>query len=273
MCLLVVAWQVHPAYRLILAGNRDEFHERAAGSLGWWQDRPDVVGGRDLQAGGTWLAAARNGSLGVVTNFRDAERPAPDSPSRGHLVPAFLGAANSPLDFATSLAPAQTAYAGFNLLLATAGTLAYCSNRDSTTPRALEPGVYGLSNHRLDEPWPKLVRTRERFAAAISRDRPDAAELFAILADRTQTSDPGEPDLPADWRRAISAPFVVHERYGTRCTTVVLVDHGGRTVLHERRFDAAGAQTGVSRIEFVATPAPAPRSPRDETVVLDTSAE
>jgi uncharacterized protein with NRDE domain len=114
----------------------------------------------------------------------------------------------------------------------------------------LESGIYGLSNGELDEPWPKLVRVRERFAAAIARERPDPEELFALLADRTPAAEPEMPGLPPDWRRALSAPFVVHERYGTRCTTVVLIDTEGRTLMHERRFDSKGDETGSSRLEF-----------------------
>jgi uncharacterized protein with NRDE domain len=116
----------------------------------------------------------------------------------------------------------------------------------------LPSGVYGLSNHRLDEPWPKLVRTRERFIAALGRSEIDAATLVDILADRTPAALHPPPDagLPADLERALSAPFVRHDRYGTRCSTVVLVGYDGRTVVHERRFDPSGTQSGASRIEF-----------------------
>jgi uncharacterized protein with NRDE domain len=119
-------------------------------------------------------------------------------------------------------------------------------------PRELAPGIYGLSNHRLDEPWPKLVRTRERFAAALTHADPRPADLFDLLADSTPTTYESPPDrgLPPDLERALSAPFVRHERYGTRCSTVAMVEHGGRTVVLERRFDPAGVQTGATRIEF-----------------------
>jgi uncharacterized protein with NRDE domain len=254
MCLLVFAWRSHPRYRLVVAGNRDEFHERPAAPLGWWSDAPGIVAGRDLRAGGTWLGLARSGRFGLVTNFRDANGAPPDAPSRGQLVQGFLLGTQSAAGFLDALQPGIGAYAGFNLLVGDAGGLHYCCNVGDTRPRELAPGIYGLSNHRLDEPWPKLVRTRERFAAALARAVPTPADLFDLLADSTPSAYESPPDrgLPPDLERALSAPFVRHERYGTRCSTVVLVEHGGRTVVLERRFDPSGAQSGAARAEFTA---------------------
>ena len=252
MCLLVVAWRSHPRYRLVVAGNRDEFHERPTAPLGWWGDAPDVLGGRDLRAGGTWLAFARSGRFGLVTNFRDANGAQPGAPSRGELVPAFLRGTQPAAGFLSGLLPRTREYAGFNLLLGDTHGLHYCCNVGDEGPRELVPGIYGLSNHRLDEPWPKLVRTRERFAAALTHADPRPADLFDLLADSTPTTYESPPDrgLPPDLERALSAPFVRHERYGTRCSTVAMVEHGGRTVVLERRFNPAGVQTGATRIEF-----------------------
>jgi len=252
MCLLVVAWRSHPRFRLVVAGNRDEFHERPAAALGWWSDAPDIVAGRDLRAGGTWLGLARSGRFGLVTNFRDANVAPPGAPSRGGLVPSFLRGTQSATGFLGALQPGINAYAGFNLLVGDAGGLHYCCNVGDTRPRELAPGIYGLSNHRLDEPWPKLVRTRERFAAALERAAPRPADLFDLLADSTPAADGLLPErgLPPDLERALSAPFVRHDRYGTRCSTVVLVGRDGGTVVLERRFDALGVQTAATRIEF-----------------------
>jgi uncharacterized protein with NRDE domain len=133
--------------------------------------------------------------------------------------------------------------------------LHYFTNVGDEAPRALPPGIYGLSNHRLDEPWPKLVRTRQRFAAALADVNPAPAQFFELLADRTPAEYESPPDrgLPPDLERALSAPFVRHDLYGTRCSTVVLVEHSGHTVVLERRFDAAGAHSGATRIEFMGT--------------------
>jgi len=252
MCLLVVAWRTHPRYRLVVAGNRDEFHERPTAPLGWWSDAPDILAGRDLRAGGTWLGLARSGRFGLVTNFRDANGASPGAPSRGQLVPAFLRGGLSAADYLSSLQSGIRAYAGFNLLLGDASGLHYVCNVGDDRPRELPPGIYGLSNHRLDEPWPKLVRTRRRFAAALEQADPRPADLFGLLADDAPAPQEQPPDegLPPDLERALTAPFVRHARYGTRCSTVVLVEHGGRTTMLERRFDAAGLQTGATRLGF-----------------------
>jgi uncharacterized protein with NRDE domain len=255
MCLLVVAWLSHPRYRLVVAGNRDEFHERPAAPLGWWNDEPGILAGRDLRAGGTWLGLSRRGRFGLVTNFRDTETPAADAPSRGQLVPRFLRDDAEPAAYLDVLRAEAARFAGFNLLLADRAGLHYYSNVGGQAPRELPPGIYGVSNHRLDEPWPKLLRTRERFAAELARGDPSPAALVELLADDAPADLDPPPDrgLPADLVRALSAPFVRHDRYGTRCSTVVLVGHDGRTVVHERRFDATGAQAGATRFEFVDT--------------------
>jgi uncharacterized protein with NRDE domain len=258
MCLLVVAWMSHPRYRLVIASNRDEFHDRPAAPLDWWSDAPGILAGRDLRAGGTWLGVARAGRFALLTNFRDAEAaPAAEAPSRGRLVPGFLGGDAPPAGYLDELLGRASAFAGFNLLVGDREALHYYSNVGGAPPRELPPGIYGLSNHRLDEPWPKLVRTRERFAAALEGDGIAAAVLFDVLADAVPADDPPHTGdgLPPDLERALSAPFVRHERYGTRCSTVVLAERDGRTVVHERRFDAAGAQTGATRIGFRGAPA------------------
>lgn len=275
MCLLVLAWKHHPRYRLILAGNRDEFHDRSAAPLNWWQDDPRILGGRDLKAGGTWLGVARSGRFGVVTNYRDLQAPVESAPSRGQLVPRFLTGATSPKEFLDDLRGAAPRYSGFNLLVGGTRALYYYSNR-GPNPRALAPGVYGLSNHLLDTPWPKLARTRERFTALLSQPEIAPEDLFAMLGDREQATGADLPatGLPEDWERVVSAPFIVNERYGTRCSSVLLVERTGRTILQERRFDAAGIQSGNSRFEFTSTEVPEvwfEAEDPDETVATDTS--
>src|SRR5262245_61547665 len=118
MCLLVLVWQAHPHYRLIFAGNRDEFHDRPAAPIAWWDDHPHILGGRDLQAGGTWLAVSSARRFGVVTNYRDMQRPLPGAPSRGALITEYLSAASGAGEFAGELEPRARDYAGFNLLIA-----------------------------------------------------------------------------------------------------------------------------------------------------------
>lgn len=254
MCLLVVAWKHHPRHRLVVAANRDEFHERPSAPLGWWSDDARVLAGRDLRSGGTWMGVSRTGRFAIVTNHRDLERPpAPDAPSRGELVSGFLTGTDSPRDYLDRLGQRAAAYAGFNLLVGDVDELHYLTNRDGdTASRALEPGIYGLSNHVLDAPWPKLLRTRRRFAELVARPAIETDGLFEMLADRRTADDEEIPDtgLPADWERALSAPFVVHGRYGTRSSTVLLAEHHGRTVVIERRFDASGTLQAATRLDF-----------------------
>ena len=260
MCLLVLAWNVHPRYRLVIAANRDEFHARPAAPLGWWQDDTGLLAGRDLQGNGTWMGVTRTGRCGVVTNYRDLEAaPGPGAPSRGELVVDYLQSASAPGAHLEQLQPRASRYAGFNLLLGDGSGLWYYSNRGDRAPRRLEPGVYGLSNHLLDSPWPKLLRVRDRFAELVGRPSLEPNVLFEMLADRRTADDDEIPEtgLPPDWERALSAPFVMHERYGTRCSTLLLVEHDGNTTMFERRFDATGAQTGSTRMQFKACPSSA----------------
>ena len=276
MCLLLLAWKTHPRYRLILAGNRDEFHDRAATPLNWWQDDARILAGRDLKAGGTWLGVARSGRFGVVTNYRDLQAPIEAAPSRGNLIPRFLTGATSPKEFLDDLRGAAMRYSGFNLLVGGSRALYYYSNRGPKAPTALAPGVYGLSNHLLNTPWPKLTRTRDRFSQLLGDNEITPESLFTILADREQAPGDNLPStgLPNDWERVVSSPFIVNERYGTRCSSVLLVERNGRTTLHERRFDSSAIQSGTSRFEFTSTEVPEvwfEAEDPDETIVPDTS--
>lgn len=253
MCLIVFAWQAHPGYSLVLGANRDEFHARPAAPLGWWKDAPNILAGRDLQAGGTWLALARSGRFATVTNYREGFAPHPGVRSRGELVTSFLEDGGRALRFAEALNGDE--YAGFSLLAGRLGggdeELVYVSNRGDRG-RPLSPGLYGLSNASLDTPWPKVLRSKARLAALLE-DKLEAEALFDLLADRTPGStediaDAIADDLPGDTARAIAAPFVVTPAYGTRCSTVLLARTDGHVSLHERRFDPAGAPAGDTSV-------------------------
>ena len=247
MCLLVLAWNAHPRYRLVVAANRDEYHERPSAPLGPWSSAPEILAGRDLRAGGTWLGIDRRRRFGIVTNFRDLMGAPPQAPSRGGLIPGYLDATAGPGDYLAALVPEAEAYGGFNLLLADGESLWYASNRDTPFARALSPGIHGLSNELLDTPWPKLVRVRRGFEAWL-RDggSVDDGELFALLADRAPASDEGLPSTgaPPEWERTLSSPFVLNPSYGTRCSTLVAIEPAGACFVAERRFDPSGARSG-----------------------------
>lgn len=244
MCLLVLAWNTHPAYRLILAANRDEFHARPAAAMHWWES-PRMLAGRDLQAGGAWLGAGPAGRFGVITNYRDLDGPLAGAPSRGALIPEYIESNTEPSAFTAGLAPRLNRYSGFNLLIGDAERLYYIANRATPPARELQPGIYGLSNHLLDTPWPKLVRARARFDALITGDQFHSDELMAILTDREPASENDWPTgLPREFARALSAPFVVNDRFGTRCSTVLLIHHDGRMTITEQTYSPDGAVTG-----------------------------
>ncbi len=259
MCLLVLAWRVHPRYRLVVAANRDEFHARAAAPLARWSPPPDILAGRDLRSQGTWLGLDRQRRFGVVTNYRELQPPRSAAPSRGELIPAFLGARSgrslvSPAEFLAGLEARAGEYSGFNLLLADGGSLWYGSNRTAPLARSLAPAVYGLANESLNTPWPKLERVRAGFESWLRRGATAGAEaLFRLLADRSPAQDTARAHtgaLPPDWARALSAPFVLHSEYGTRCSTVLLLEEDGRVYLAERRFDPAGEVSGESEFRL-----------------------
>jgi uncharacterized protein with NRDE domain len=247
VCLLVLAWNAHPRYRLVVAANRDEYHDRPSAPLGRWPPPAEILAGRDLRAGGTWLGIDRRCRFGIVTNFRDLMQAPPQAPSRGGLIPRYLAGAAGPGDYLAALEPEATAYGGFNLLLADGESLWYASNRGTPFARALEPGVHGLSNEQLDTPWPKLLRVRRGFEAWLrGGGSVDDGELFALLADRTQASEEGLPStgVSPEWERTLSSPFVLNPSYGTRCSTLVAIEPAGACFVAERRFDPGGARSG-----------------------------
>lgn len=257
MCLLIAAFDVHPRYSLLLAGHRDEFHTRPTAPLGWWSEPDGMLAGRDLEAGGTWLGVGRDGRVAVVTNYRDLAGARSGAPSRGAFIPEFLGGDLSAMEYARRLEARADDYSGFNLLLADAGGVAYVVNRPAPESTALAAGLYGLSNHRLDTPWPKLVRSRERVAAIIDRDTVTVDALLGALRDRTPAADDQLPDtgMGLERERLVSAPFIVDPVYGTRSASVVLVGRDGTVQVHERRYDPSGEATGQTSYAFHAAPA------------------
>ena len=245
MCLIVVGWRVHPDYPLVVAANRDEFYARPTARADFWADAPEVIAGRDLEAGGTWLGITRDGRFAAVTNVREVAA-AKGLHSRGRLTRDFLAGRQRAADYVDEID--RAGYAGFNLLVADDESLWYCSNRSEQSLQ-LAPGVYGLSNHLLDSPWPKLLTARQGFTGSLA-NLPDPAPLFAILADDEIVPDTELPEtgIPLDWERRLSAIFVRSEPYGTRASTVVMLAAGGAITFEERSFGPNGQPLQSSRI-------------------------
>lgn len=252
MCLLAIAWNTHPTWRVLLAGNRDEFHERPTAALARWTDRPDLVGGRDLQSGGTWLAVGPGGRMATVTNVRDPALLRPGAPSRGALVTGFLAGAEDAKSQAESLQARAAAFAPFNLLLADADQCMYLSNYPAPRHAPLSPGVHGLSNGDLDEPWPKTLALAGQLRRWIDSGTTDVDALWRALADETPAADRDLPDtgVGLDRERMLSPAFIRHPIYGTRASTLLAIDHRGRGWITERRFGPEGVALGETTLRF-----------------------
>ncbi len=250
MCLIACAWQTHSEFPFVFVANRDEFHARPSEAMGWWHDENDILAGRDLQAGGTWLALHRSGRLSTVTNYRETS-PAAAARSRGELVAGFPVESSSPGAFLDALD--GSLYSGFSLLVTDGRELAYGSNRGAGKS-LLTPGVYGLSNAALDTPWPKLVRAREGLRSLLAAGAPQLDDLLDLVADRRPADADEVPQtgLPFEHERALSSPFIVGPAYGTRCSTAIVCRTDGHVEVAERRFDADGSISGESRFVFLA---------------------
>lgn len=243
MCLILVAWQVHPEYPLVIAANRDEFFARPTAPAGFWKDAPQVLAGRDLEAGGTWMGVTRGGRFAALTNFRDPAQNRREAPSRGTLVADFLSGVESAQAYLARIAPRAKLCNGYNLLVGDGASLWWSSNMGGA-PRALDPGVYGVSNHLLDTPWPKVGAGKTALAQALDR-LPNDEALFRLLQDDGIHPDQHLPQtgVPLDWERLLSSAFVKSPDYGTRGSTVLCLGRDGWLSFDEQTWLPA-AQRG-----------------------------
>jgi uncharacterized protein with NRDE domain len=239
MCLILLAWQAHPDYPLVVAANRDEFFTRPSAPAAFWPEAPQVLAGRDLEAGGTWLGVSRGQRFAALTNYREGGKLLPRARSRGALVADFVAGNDLPAAYLAQLATHAADYNGFNLLIADGQRLGYCANRGDRRTRWLTPGIYGLSNHLLDTPWPKLASAKAAFAEALAT-LPAPLAFLELLADQEIVPDSHLPEtgVPIEWERILSAIFVRSEHYGTRASTLLTRHRDGLTTLLERSFDA-----------------------------------
>jgi uncharacterized protein with NRDE domain len=242
MCLLALAWRTHPDYPLILAGNRDERHARASAAAGFWPDIPDILAGRDLEAGGTWLGVTTAGRYAVVTNYREGLNPAKAPRSRGALTADFLRQDVTAEGYVRQLQDRAGEYGGFSLVVGDRDSLWYFSNRGGAAPAPITPGVHALSNHLLDTPWPKVQAAKAGVKLLLDTGAVSVDALLKMLADR-RPAETGLPDtgIGPELERRISSAFVADPVYGTRCSTVLMLHRDGSLRFSERRFDAAAA--------------------------------
>lgn len=236
MCVAALAWAAHPHWRLVVAANRDEFHARPTAPLARWDN--GVIAGRDLEAGGTWLGLNETGRFALVTNFRLPGYPKPGLASRGGLVVDWLLGRSEP--DGTALNP-------FHLVRVGPEGASHLSNQPIPASSSLAPGLHGVSNGHFDQPWQKTQRLTDALADWMGRDIDDPAGLFAALADETQLPRETDSEGPS---ASFSPVFIRNEVYGTRCSTVVLVDAEGRGSIIERRFSPGGEVTGETALAF-----------------------
>ncbi|MDX1732896.1 MAG: NRDE family protein [Halioglobus sp.] len=259
MCLVILAHGASARYPLVVAANRDEFHARATAASRFWRDQPGLLAGQDLELGGTWMGVTRAGRFAAVTNFRDPARTSPAPRSRGELPLDFLLGDESPRDYLAAVAGRATEYAGFNLLAGADGELWYLDNADRESPQPLPPGIYGLSNARLDTPWPKVVAGTEKLTRLLQHGEVDHDKLAAVVGDRA-LADPlalQSQRLHGEMDHLLSAQFIVTPGYGTRSTTTLCIDDNGLASWREQSFDSDGNVSAVNEYDFnVARPRP-----------------
>ena len=250
MCLLSVAWQSSAELPFVFAGNRDEYHARSSAAADWWDNQPAILGGRDLVAGGSWLGVNKSGRVAVVTNRPDLPAPEQDALSRGELVSGWLASPGA-TNIIPQLPEHHQRYGGFSLLLGQVNPqlplqmeqLSGGNGMPMLQRQAVQSGISGLSNTAIESPWPKLSWLNSELEQLVVAGEVTTEQLFALLRRETPVSD-GH----AGW--VATRPFIKGSDYGTRCSTVIIVDQHGLCRFIERRFGPDGIEQGESAFEF-----------------------
>lgn len=252
MCLILISIDTHPIYKLVIAGNRDEFLDRPTAEASFWEDSHHVLGGRDLKAGGTWMGITRQGNLAAVTNYRNPALLKDNTPSRGHLVSNYLIKNKDQDSFLEELQKSSNLYNPFSIIFGNTSNLWWHSNQ-ADNPKKLEKGVFGLSNHLLDTPWPKLEKSKSHFSEILCKDGDITEEfLFNILKDHMTADDEDLPNtgVPLELERLLSSIFISSPDYGTRSSTLVLIDRNDNVSFIERTYEGNPEVFSTVRFEF-----------------------
>lgn len=252
MCLLFFAYDCHPDYRFILAANRDEYYHRPTEQARFWDSHPSVLAGRDLEMLGTWMGITRSGRFAALTNFRDPSAQILNPKSRGTLVSNFLCSKESPNHYLIEVMNKRALYNPFNLLLGDSKSLLYL-NKQSSAVLILKPGIYGLSNHFLDTSWPKVRKSKQVLAGYLAKTSlVNPKSLFEMLADKEIARDNELPDTGIDREREkmLSPIFIKGIKYGTRSSTVLLIDRDNHVMFQEKSFFQGQEQGDAVKIEF-----------------------
>ena len=248
MCLILLSYEMNPKYRMVLAANRDEYYNRLTAPIAFHDDSPDVLGGQDLKHHGMWLGITRFGRFAAITNYRDPSLNISNAPSRGFLVRDFLFGKESPNSYLEHVKSIGHQYNGYNLLVGDRSELYYYSNRGNTIKK-LKPGMYGLSNHLMDTPWPKIIKGKSDLGKLLNgKEDIDPEDIFDILKDGSCPPDSMLPDTGVDleWERILSPLFITSEFYGTLSSSIIVIERKGVIKFLERTFVPDG---GVSKEE------------------------
>jgi uncharacterized protein with NRDE domain len=253
MCLILFSFRAHRHFPLVVAANRDEHFSRPAAPAAFWEDLPEIYGGRDLEKGGTWMGLHGDGRFAAITNYREGV-PGPAAPrSRGELVSGFLAGSSTAEDFFRQAASRNTEYNPYSMIAGDLDALHFYSNRIEQ-PQIIPPGVHGLSNHLLNTPWPKVTSGAAALSATTDFDDPDAISgvMFPLLLNDQAASDQQLPDtgITRQREKELSPPFIRGEHYGTRTSSVVLVNAAGDVFFHEKRFGPGGLPSGEDARAF-----------------------
>ena len=252
MCLIVIGYNYHPDYKLIFAANRDEFYQRPSSPADFWKDEPSLLAGKDLKEGGTWCGITKNGRFAAVTNYRNTKSIKKDALSRGKIVTDFLLGTSSPEFYFKGLKDSADLYNGYGLIFGDASGLFFFSNRAKELIK-IEAGIHGLSNHLLDTPWFKVTMGKDLFKKAIEKKDNFVDNLFLMLSDKTLSPEENElPDtgLTKEVERSISSIFVETPDYGTRSSTVILIDKNDKVTLVEKSLDTQTKKWTVNAFNF-----------------------
>jgi len=251
MCLIVFAYNYHPDYKLIFAANRDEFYNRPALPAHFWQDKP-ILAGKDLKAGGTWCGITRTGKIAAITNYRDLRSVKKNAASRGGIVTDYLAGLSSHEIFCYELKNSAQKYNGYSLIFGDKSGLYFSSNYSAEIIK-IENGIHGLSNHLLNTPWFNVRRGKRLLKDAIGKNENLIDNLFLLLSDKSLSPDDELPDtgLPAKTEKNISSIFVETEGYGTRASTVILIDKNEKALFIEKsRTDNNNWVTNTFEFKF-----------------------
>jgi uncharacterized protein with NRDE domain len=255
MCLIFLSLHQHPDYKLIVAANRDEFYARKTAPVDYWEDHSGILGGRDLEAGGTWMAMNHSGKISMITNYRDLRNLKSKAPSRGQLVSDYLMDGVTPEQYLRQIAPGKEAYNGFNLIVGSPDELWYLSNYKEGIERVAN-GSHGLSNALLDTPWPKVANGKKRFEELLKQPALIADSFFELLLDDHMAPDHQLPDtgIGLERERQLSSMFIKSPGYGTRSSTVILIDKSDHVVFTERVYDLQTFEYSAKTFEFKIKP-------------------